>query len=333
MNWNQFKHKFASVCAKTTGTAATIGGAYGFLKDLFTPGLSIQESLTSPIAICVYILLLLTAVFVLLTERYKSLQHDNEELNKKVGELNLELSEASAKVEAALQHGHIATFKGRFFLTTLKLYADLSEKIHNDIVISHMDIYNTIEPTGVGAKRDSSVKLSIQGYAEADNVNQIQILVAGDTIVKWRDINLQAYEIVNEKRVRLNARMADNGQDSYLKQVVISYSHKKNKGDMINLVITWKWPNMLNIEEDDYTHFPVALANDIKSISLTIQPLIPIKFAETGAYRYKVGQPTANHIKDLTPNDNNSFTYSEDNPEFGTSLILYYKIEHDREVV
>lgn len=48
--------------------------------------------------------------------------------------------------------GHIATFKGRFFLTTLKLYADLSEKIHNDIVISHMDVYNTIEPTGVEEK-------------------------------------------------------------------------------------------------------------------------------------------------------------------------------------
>lgn len=329
MNWNSFKQKFASICAKTTGTAATIGGAYGLLKDLFTPELSIKESLTSPIAISVYILLLLTAIFVLLTERYKSLQRDNEELNKKVSKLNLELNEASARVAAALNTGHIATFKGRFFLTTLKLYADLSEKIHNDIVISHMDVYNTIEPTGVEEKRDSSVKLSIQGYAVTDNVNQIQILVAGDTIVKWKDINLQAYEIVNEKRIKLNARLADNGQDSYLKQVVISYAQKKKKGDMINIVVTWKWPNMLNIEEDDYTHFPVALANEVKSITMTIQPLIPLKFAETGAYKYTVGQPTANHIMDLTPDENNAFTYSEDNPEFGSSLILYYKISHD----
>lgn len=162
-----------------------------------------------------------------------------------------------------------------------------------------------------------------------DNVNQIQILVAGDTIVKWKDINLQAYEIVNEKRIKLNARLADNGQDSYLKQVVISYAQKKKKGDMINIVVTWKWPNMLNIEEDDYTHFPVALANEVKSITMTIQPLIPLKFAETGAYKYTVGQPTANHIMDLTPDENNAFTYSEDNPEFGSSLILYYKISHD----
>ena len=121
MNWNSFKQKFASICAKTTGTAATIGGAYGLLKDLFTPELSIKESLTSPIAISVYILLLLTAIFVLLTERYKSLQRDNEELNKKVSKLNLELNEASARVAAALNTGHIATFKGRFFLTTLNM--------------------------------------------------------------------------------------------------------------------------------------------------------------------------------------------------------------------
>ena len=86
---------------------------------------------------------------------------------------------------------------------------------------------------------------------------------------------------------------------------------------------------MLNIEEDDYTHFPVALANEVKSITMTIQPLIPLKFAETGAYKYTVGQPTANHIMDLTPDENNAFTYSEDNPEFGSSLILYYKISHD----
>lgn len=333
MNWNSYKRRFTSICAKTTGTAATIGGAYGLLKELFSPELSLKETLTSPIAICVYILLLLTVIFVLLTERYKMLQHDNEELNKKVGELNLELNEASAKVESALRSGQIATFKGRFFLTTLKLYADLSEKIKNDIIITYMDVYNTIEPTGVGAKRDSSVKLSIQGYAESNNVSQIQILVAGDTIVKWKDINLQAYEVVNENRIKLKARLADNGQDSILKQVVISYAQKKKKGDMINIVVTWKWPNMLNIEEDDYTHFPIALANEIRSIKMTIHPLIPLKFSETGAYKYKVGQPTANLIMDLTPNDENEFSYSEDNPEFGTSLILYYKTDHDRETL
>ena len=278
MNWNLFKQKFASICAKTTGTAATIGGAYGFLKDIVNPEQSIQESLTSPIAICVYILLLLTAIFVLLNEKYKSLQRENEKLNKKVEELNLDLNEASAKIEASMRNGQIATFKNRFFLTTPKLYADLSDKIHNEITISHMDIYNTIEPSGVGAKKDSSVRLSIQGYAKVDNVSQIQILVAGDTIVKWEDINLRAYEIINEKKIRLNARLADNGQDSFLKQVVISYANKKSKGDLINIIITWKWPNMLNIEEEDYTALPIALSSETKTASITICPLFPIKY-------------------------------------------------------
>lgn len=327
MKWFLFKQRFVSACAKTTGIAATIGGAYGLFKDLINPGQSIQESLTSPIAICVYILLLLTAVFVLLNEKYKSLQRDNEKLNKKVEELNLELNIASAKIESSLRNGQIATFKDRFFLTTPKLYADLSEKIHNEIVISHMDIHNTIEPTGIGAKRDSVVKLSIQGYAKAENVSQIQILAAGDTIVKWEDINLTAYEIVNENKVKLNARLADNGQDSFLKQVVISYARKKNKGDMINIVITWKWPNMLNIEDEDYIALPIALSSETKVASLTIHPLVPLKYAETGVYKYRVGQMTAEHIMDLTPDQNNSFTYLEDNPEYKSCLLLYYKVK------
>jgi hypothetical protein len=327
MNWGIFRQNFFSVGIKIMGFTATIGGAYTFIKDLLTPGQSLYESLTSPIAICVYILILLIAIFVLLNDKYKSLQRDNELLNKKVEDLNLALNEASAKVAASLQNGQIATFKGRFFLTTLKLYADLSDKIHNDIAISHMNIYNTIEPTGIGPKRDSAVKLSIQGCVNHDNISQIQILVAGDTIVKWNDINLRAYEIINDKKVKLNARLADNGLDSFLKQVVISYSGKKKKGDLINIVITWVWPNMLNIEEDDYISLPIALADETKVASITLHPMIPIRYEETGAYIYREGQQTAEHIADLTPNKDNVFTYSEENPEFRSSIMLYYKIK------
>lgn len=327
MKWNIFKQKFYSICAKVTGTSAAIGGTYGLLKEIFSHKQSILEFLTSPIAISIYILLFLTVVFVLLKEKYKLLQQDNEKLNKKVEELNYELNLASARIESSMRNGQIATFKGRFFLTTPKLYADLSDKIHNDIVISHMDIYNTIEPTGVGAKRDSEVKLSIQGYAKTDNVSQIQILAAGDTIVKWEDINLRAYEIIKNKKVKLNARLADNGQDSFLKQVVISYAQKKNEGDMINIVITWKWPNMLNIEDEDYTALPIVLSSETKAASLTIHPKIPLQFVETSIYKYCVGQPTAKHIMDLTPDKKNSFSYLDDNPEYKSCLMMYYKVK------
>lgn len=327
MNSNPFYQRLFSVIAKITGSTAAIGGTYGFIKEVLNPEKTIQDTLLSPIAICVYILLLLTAIFVLLREKFKTLQRENEKLNKKVEELNLELNEASARIAASLENGQIAKFKNRFYLTTPKLYADLSERIQNGIVISHMDIYNTIEPIGIGAKRDSSVRMTIQGSSVVDNLNQIQILIAGDTVVKWEDINFTAYEIINGKKVKLNARLADNGQDSFLKQVVISYAQRKNYGDIINIIMTWKWPNMLNIEEDDYTHLPIALAEETKSITMTIHPKIPIKFMETGAYKYVVGQSTANHIVDLTPDKNNTFSYSENNPEYKSSIILYYKVD------
>lgn len=327
MKKDNFIIKFAGVFAKITGYTAGVGGTYALIKELLKPEQSLLEFLTSPIAICIYLLLLLTAVFVLLSEKYKSLQGDNEELNKKVRELNLELNEASTRLEAAMRNGQIATFKESFFLSTPKLYIDLSDKIHNDIVISRMDISNTIEPTGVGTKRDSKVKMSIQGYAKADNVNQIQILVAGDTIVKWKEIDLKAIEISNGKMTMLNARIADNGQDSFLKQVVISFLQKKKKDDLINIDITWVWPNMLDVENEDYTALPIALSKETKAASLKLLPKIPLAFAEAGAYIYREGQTTADLIMDLTPDTDNSISYDEENPEYKSCLILYYKIK------
>lgn len=327
MSNNIFFQRFAGVFAKISGSAAAISGIYAFIKELLAPERSLKEIFLSPAAVCVYVFIAITAIFVLLNERYKALQHDNEVLNKKVETLNLALNEASAKVEAALKNNQIATFKDRFFLTTPKLYSDLSDKIHNDIVISQMDIYNTIEPTGIGAKRDTAVRMSIQGYAIADDVNQIQIFAAGDTIAKWEIINFTAYELIAGKKIKLNSRLADNGQDSFLKQIVISYSKKKNKGDLIDIVITWQWPNMLNIEEDDYTALPIAYASETKSASITIHPLIPLTFSETGIYKYCVGQETAEHIKDLTPKKDNTITYIDDNPEYKSCLLLYYKIK------
>lgn len=326
MKWTDVFQKVISIGIKLIAAAASVGGAYAFFQEIITPEQSFIELLTSPIAVILYVLLLIVMISVILKEKFKSLQKDNEEQDKRIEELNLALNEASTRLEASERNGQITTFKGRFFMHTEKLYADLSEKIHNDIVISHMDIYNTIEKTGIGNKRDSSVRLSIQGYANTDNVSQIQILTAGDTIVKWNEIDLKAFEIVNDVKIPLKSRLADNGQDSFLKQVVISYGQRKNKGDLINLVIYWKWPNMLNIIEDDYVTLPIALSSETRSVSLTLAPLIPLKFTEVGAYKYQEGQAEVEHIMDLNPTEDNTITFREDNPTFKSSLLLYYKI-------
>ena len=48
-----------------------------------------------------------------------------------------------------------------------------------------------------------------------DRISTFQLLVAGDTIVNFEDINIQAFERVGGKQKKLCARIADNGQGSF----------------------------------------------------------------------------------------------------------------------
>ena len=104
----------------------------------------------------------------------------------------------------------------------------------------------------MGNKRDSFVRLNIRGVV-SHKISTFQLLVAGDTIVNFEDINIQAFERVGGKQKKLCARIADNGQDSLLKQVVVSYGKVKSPGSIVDLMIEWCWPNMLNITDCDYT--------------------------------------------------------------------------------
>ena len=67
----------------------------------------------------------------------------------------------------------------------------------------------------MGNKRDSFVRLNIRGVV-SHKISTFHLLVAGDTIVNFEDINIQAFERVGGKQKKLCARIADNGQDSYL---------------------------------------------------------------------------------------------------------------------
>ena len=316
---NNLIQKICRTGAKITGSIATIGGAYGVINEVVYSTRTFIDVITSTEAIIIYILILITIIFILLNDKYKN-------LTNKIDELNIELNKASALLDSALRNGKIAKFKNKFFLSTEKLYLDLAEKIHNNISISYMAVHNTIETTGVSNKRDSRVMLYIQGVA-IKRVSQIQILVAGDTIVKWEDIKFEAYEIKNENKTKLKARLADNGIDSSLKQVVISYSEKK-EGDIVNLAISWKWPNMLSIDSDDYTTLPVILAPQTKKIEMYITSQLPIEFSEAGIYRYNAGMEEAELINDLTPDQNNQLHYSDDEPLYKSCYILYYKINN-----
>ena len=196
-----------------------------------------------------------------------------------------------------------------------------------------MDISNTIENEGIDDKRDSCVKMSVKGITTQDNVCQMQILIAGDSMVKWEKINFEAYEICNDKRFKLKARIADNGQDSYLKQVVISYNNRKKLDEFFNIELSWRWPNMLSISEDDYVTLPIALSPKTKDISMKLIPKMDLNFSELGIYKYVVGQEKPDLIMDLNEDSDKTISFSDENPQYKSCYIMYYKIAHDDKTV
>jgi len=299
-----------------------------FISEINKSHLNLKDVLVSFNAFVCYVVFLIIIIGWFLYEKYEKLLQTKKILKKQVEELNQKLNEESAKLDSAMRWGKTKTFKNKYFLTTEKLYSELADKIQNSINISSMNISNTIEKKGIGEKRDSIVKLSILGVVTKEDVYQFQLLAAGDSIVKWESINLKAYEEFNNKLIKLKARVADNGQDSYLKQVVISYSEKKKKGDIVKLEITWKWPNMLSISSDDYITLPVVLSPITKNISMFLKPKMDLTFDELSIYKFTVENDQPTLIRDLSQEQDGSVTFTDDNPQFKSCYILYYKIAH-----
>ena len=214
----------------------------------------------------------------------------------------------------------------RFFLTTEYLYNELGEYIQNNIDIDSIEIKNTIEEKGMGNKRDSFVRLNIRGVI-SHKISTFQLLVAGDTIVNFEDINIQAFERVDGKLKKLCARIADNGQDSLLKQVVVSYDKVKSPGNIVDLVIEWCWPNMLNVTERDYTTLPNFLADTVKHLKMSLECKENIDFKSASIYKYQVGMDAPQLVLDIDVSEiTNTISYEEDNPLMNSTYILYYEV-------
>ncbi|MBF4213266.1 hypothetical protein EI533_37060, partial [Pseudomonas donghuensis] len=79
-------------------------------------------------------------------------------------------------------------------------------------------------------------------------------------------------------------RIADNGQDSLLKQVVVSYGKVKSPGSIVDLMIEWCWPNMLNITDCDYTTLPNFLAGTVKHLKMSLECKEDIGFKSASIY-------------------------------------------------
>lgn len=298
---------------------ATLGGVIQTFQILTQPNLNVKSILLSFPAWTVYVFVCLTIILIMLRKRYKS-------MSQRVELLNVKLNEQNATMHSLQQMMRIKTFKGRFFLTTEYLYNELGEYIQNNIAIDSIEIKNTIEEKGMGNKRDSFVRLNIRGVI-SDKISTFHLLVAGDTIVNFEDINIQAFERADGKLKKLCARIADNGQDSLLKQVVVSYSKVKAPGSIVDLVIEWCWPNMLNITDCDYTTFPNFLAGTVKHLKMSLECKENIDFKSASIYKYKVGMDEAQLVLDIDVSEiTNTISYEEDNPLMRSTYILYYEV-------
>lgn len=123
------------------------------------------------------------------------------------------------------------------------------------------------------------------------------------------------------------ARIADNGQDSLLKQVVVSYDKVKSPGNIVDLVIEWCWPNMLNVTERDYTTLPNFLADTVKHLKMSLECKENIDFKSASIYKYQVGMDAPQLVLDIDVSEiTNTISYEEDNPLMNSTYILYYEV-------
>lgn len=251
------------------------------------------------------------------------LYHRYSHMRKQIAVLNEHLNEQNAKVETLQRMMKIPSFKGRFFLTTEYLYNELAEYIQNYISISSIEMNCVIEKNGVGEKKDTSTQFNIKGIIQ-QRVGCFQILIAGDTIVPFSDIHFYAFERVGDKQKKLNVRIADNGQDSLLKQIVVSYDKIKEAGEIVDICINWQWPNMLNVRKPDYVTLPNFLSQEVHHLKITLSSVPDVSFKTVSIYRYEVGMTTPEFIVDL-PVDN-PIIYEENNPTMNCTYMLYYEV-------
>ena len=148
------------------------------------------------------------------------------------------------------------------------------------------------------------------------------------SIVGFDDIKIKAIENKGGKQIELPVRIADNGQDSLLKQVVVSYEKVKEVGENIDLLISWNWPNMLNIKDCDYITLPNYLSQDVKHMKISLTNKESISFKSASVYRYKVGMSSPELILDLdVSRGSNIISYEEDSPLTNSCYILYYEVK------
>lgn len=319
MKNNSFIQQLRNWLVNVIGTIGAFGGSYSLIKDITDPTLPLTDMLSSKAAVILYILISIVSFIVLLLHEFRKNKNIIEDDKKRIKRLTEELE----RIERERNNDKTGEFKS-FWLSTEKLYFEIADKIKNKISITELDICNTIEETGNGNKRDSIVKLSIRGVVQED-VSNIQILSAGDSKAKWDEIQMEAYEVIHDKKTRLECKLADGGKDTILKQVVITYGEVKKKGDILDLVISWKWPNMLSITGEDYITLPVIFSSETKQASMSLEPKENLKFDEIGIYKYSVGTQSPTFIKAINVNEEKIY-YKDDSPEYKSCYILYYKI-------
>lgn len=140
------------------------------------------------------------------------------------------------------------------------------------------------------------------------------------------NIDIDSIEIKNT----IEKRGMGNKRDSFVRlniRGVVSYGKVKSPGSIVDLMIEWCWPNMLNITDCDYTTLPNFLAGTVKHLKMSLECKEDIGFKSASIYKYKVGMDKAQLILDVDMSEiTDTISYEEDNPLMNSTYILYYEV-------
>ncbi len=216
------------------------------------------------------------------------------------------------KTQIAKLHGHSLTF------THLKY--QLSRLYNNHITLSLLSIKNTVE-NNPSPRKDSIVTMELIGVCTEHSLC-FKFAITGQSVVTAADINLEAYDLIGGNKLTVSA--VDFGSKNDVREFTITYKQPKSAGNPIHLKITWRWPEMLELEDDFITlpNFYSETTSNIK-MELSLNPLQKCQVANVYKYAPELAEPI--HLCDVSRTPSNTFVFELANPDKDSDYILYYK--------
>lgn len=233
---------------------------------------------------------------------------------------NKEISSLRNRLEFLEKERNVPFFK-KWPLIYAHMWRSGTIRPDNPVILDLFEVKDEILPNG--RLRDTKASFYFKGKF-TDATWQFIVTIGGDENTSFDNLNFVVEDLRTNQR--LNAKIADRGRDETIKDIIISFKNKKEKGDTFELQISWTWPKML-LELRDYISLPNVYSKSTHKAILSLQKTPEMKFNNVEAYKYGPQDNEPVFLRNVYADDANPdrYTLEIDQPEMNADYLLYYE--------